>query len=318
MSPQKRERKKKEETGCTFLRTGRLLPRCAGRFVSHEEDSWDFGTVRNVQARPGGPATVRVPRQQQQDHARQPLQPQPHQQPTRGAPLPPGITSRDYAAPQPPPAQMDRPGAFETVRGGPVPSSVSSSSNGYGPTGISAHSEYDDYSSTGSSGDGGGGGGGTPVQIRDDAQARAAREALDRERARLEAMRLEDARRRASGEEEARRARLARERAEAMGTTSGSSDEHEDDAAEEEEDGGILGSVVLPVLDSVSSRFLGRLSRSTCNPRNSEPATRSMELIRSELPRRGRSTTASRVHKPATRSCASALRSVKSSVTFRV
>ena len=98
-----------------------------------------------------------------------------------------------------------------------------------------------------------------------DAQARAAaREALDRERARLEAMRLEDARRRASGEEEARRARLARERAEAMGTTtspSGSSDGHEDET-EEEEDAGILGSVVLPVLDSVSSRFMDdRLAR---------------------------------------------------------
>lgn len=98
-----------------------------------------------------------------------------------------------------------------------------------------------------------------------DAQARAAaREALDRERARLEAMRLEDARRRASGEEEARRARLARERAEAMGTTtsaSGSSDGHEDEIGEEE-DAGILGSVVLPVLDSVSFRFMDdRLAR---------------------------------------------------------
>lgn len=68
-------------------------------------------------------------------------------------------------------------------------------------------------------------------------------------------MRVEDARRRASGEEEAIRARLARERAEAMGTaTSGSSDGHEEDDAvqKEEADGGILGSVVLPVLDSVS------------------------------------------------------------------
>ncbi|GAA5965175.1 hypothetical protein JCM8115_005379 [Rhodotorula mucilaginosa] len=218
-------------------------------FVSHEEDSWDFGTVRNVQARPGGPATVRMPRQQQQQEpARQPLQSHSYQQPTHGAaPLQPGVTCRDYAAPE----QMDRSGAFETVRGGPAPS-VSASSNG-----ISAHSEYD-------RGGGGGEGGGIPVQARDDAQARAAaREALDRERARLEAMRLEDARRRASGEEEARRARLARERAEAMGTitsASGSIDGHEDEIGQEE-DGGILGSVVLPVLDSIHDRVTSPQAR---------------------------------------------------------
>ena len=88
-------------------------------------------------------------------------------------------------------------------------------------------------------------------------------------------MRLEDARRRASGEEEARRARLARERAEAMGTitsASGSIDGHEDEIGQEE-DGGILGSVVLPVLDSVSSRsikdFLTRLANRGIGKRQS-------------------------------------------------
>ncbi|GAA5975607.1 hypothetical protein JCM10908_005215 [Rhodotorula pacifica] len=242
--------------------------------LPQQEDSWDFGTVRNVHARPGGPATLR--RQRQQQEQSRPLQSiQPTQ--TRYAPTPPpsqqkqqqysDVRNRDYAAQ--PPAQAARPSqlqtaAFDTVRRGSAPC-VSSSNNGASV--VSAHSEYDDYSSAG----GGVGGRGAPAQTTGDAQARA-REALDRERAKLEALRLEDARRKASGEEEERMAKLARQRAEAMGlstsASSGSSGSVGEEASvsledeeEEADDDGILGTVVLPVLDSIHDRVTSQQAR---------------------------------------------------------
>ncbi|GAA6014218.1 hypothetical protein JCM10207_006136 [Rhodosporidiobolus poonsookiae] len=122
--------------------------------IPTQEDLWDFGTVRHVHARPGGPATLRR-QQQQQQQQRAPV----HAHDYGAAPA--------YSRPQHPQQQQQahqyaQP-AFDTVRAPAPPPS----SSGGGP---SAHSEYDAYSSA--SGDAG--------------------NALDRERERLEALRIRD------------------------------------------------------------------------------------------------------------------------------
>lgn len=227
------------------------------RFLPQQEDLWDFGTVRNVHARPGGPATLRRQREQQQ-HADARAFPQP---PTTHPRQPSAVPSQDYRSrdyAMPPPSQNHA--AFDTVRRGPPPVPSPARSTDTGPSGISAHSEYDEYSSAGGraapASQVAAGSGGSSSKERE-LQARA-RDALERERAKLEAMRLDDMRKHHNGEAEVRAARLAREREEAMGTAaSGQSGQIGKADPEQEDDDGILGSVVLPVLDSVSASAVG-------------------------------------------------------------
>ncbi|GAA6062379.1 hypothetical protein JCM10212_003188 [Sporobolomyces blumeae] len=229
-----------------------------------QEDLWDFGTVRHVHARPGGPATLRraqVQQVQQAQLAQQQAQ-QGQYRPPRDA-NDPGVRSRDYAHPAPgplrPPGPAGRtaappvttPPTFETVRravaapGPPptagvpstpprlpvLPSSSSTSSDGL----PSAHSEYDAYSPA-------------PASVIDPDDI--ARQALDRERDRLERLRFDGAAPDvgptvANGREEGRQG-----------------NEREREPSEEEDDeGNIIDTVALPVLDSIHDRITNPQAR---------------------------------------------------------
>ncbi|BGP54537.1 hypothetical protein JCM8202v2_002123 [Rhodotorula sphaerocarpa] len=221
-----------------------------------EGDLWDFGTVRTLNARPGGPATLRRQRQQQEQSRSFP------DPPNRG-PVPASerrqdVRSRDYAEQ----GRGLNPAALETVRRGPAAAPSSRPANIAGPSAVSAHSENDEYSSAA----GGASGRNSPAAAvaERDAQAHA-RDALDRERAKLAALRLEEARRDASArgeaedeEESSRAAWAAREREQA----SGSNGHGTVDGGEGEDDEGILGTVVLPVLDSIHDRVASPHARS--------------------------------------------------------
>lgn len=187
--------------------------------------------MRHVQARPG---TLR-----KNAAAAAAAQQKPPVRSDRDLPPPPvpGVRSRDYAATPQPPAPHARPPrdqpAFETVRKSiisPPPS---------------AHSEYSDYSTSPS----------VPNEQRP-------RVELDREKERIERERLVLQQR-----EQQQRAQVARPDSWASSEDGGGREEKEEEevtrertptngrtASEEDEEGGsILDTVVLPVLDSVSS-----------------------------------------------------------------
>ncbi|GAA5979517.1 hypothetical protein JCM5350_004920 [Sporobolomyces pararoseus] len=199
------------------------------------EDLWDFGTVRHVHARPGGPATLRRAQAQQAQQAQQRFQSQePH--------FDPNVRSHDYAhdssttrqATARHRQQLDP--TFETVRGAPPIASSTSATSLASSGAPSAHSEYDAYSSV------------APSAMDADERARAA---LDRERERLERMRL--------GQEEkektpARSNSQGRER-EVSQAVAGQ------DQEEEEGEGNILDTVALPVLDSIHDRITNQQAR---------------------------------------------------------
>ncbi|GAA6017866.1 hypothetical protein JCM11491_001197 [Sporobolomyces phaffii] len=200
-----------------------------------QEDLWDFGTVRHVHARPGGPATLRRAQAQQ---AQQRMQSQAPPEPFYD----PNVRSHDYAhgsmsrAPAAPAAhrhhQLDP--TFDTVRRANPPSAPSSSGSTplRGPP--SAHSEYDAYSSV------------APSSVDSDERARAA---LDRERERLERLKLEQEERERTPK---RSASQPRERQ--------ASNEGEDEP-EDEAEGNILDTVALPVLDSIHDRITNQQAR---------------------------------------------------------
>ncbi|GEM06691.1 serine/threonine kinase 25 [Rhodotorula toruloides] len=188
--------------------------------IPQPDELWDFGTVRHVHARAGGPASLRRQQQQQrQPVPHHPAYPSQHSQP------PPGVRSHDYAPRPPHPAAQQH--SYDTVRGTPP----SSSSDAAGPT--SAHSEYDDYSSAASSAGG----------ARDPEER--AREALDRERERLEALRLHD-------ERQVQQAMQEQQYAHGQNGATVQAGQSQDLGVDE---GGIMESVVLPVLDSSILRF---------------------------------------------------------------
>lgn len=191
------------------------------RALAQADDLWDFGTVRHVQARPDGPATIRRRQQQLQQQYQQYQQYQhpPPQQHSRAPPQAPHSRA-------PAPAEVVRSHDFaDTVRGSAPPSS--------------AHSVYDEYSSAASSSSAGtSAGAGTP-RANADADARA-RTALDRERQRLERLRL--------AEEERER---ERDREEELVRAQQQQQQYDQGPDVEEEGGEILDTVVLPVLDSV-------------------------------------------------------------------
>ncbi|GAA5931970.1 STE20 family serine/threonine-protein kinase [Sporobolomyces koalae] len=198
------------------------------------DDLWDFGTVRHVQARPGGPATLRRAQAQQAQQAQQRYQ---ETQESNGY-------IHDYAAspstqrvsPAPLSNQMNP--SFETVRRAvPVPTAPSSTSTGSVASrgNPSAHSEYDAYSS------------GVPSAVDADERARAA---LDRERERLEVLRLEQVREEEQHATPRRHDPQHRERE--------LSQEGEED---EDADGNILDTVALPVLDSIHDRITNPQAR---------------------------------------------------------
>ncbi|GAA5828369.1 hypothetical protein JCM11251_006216 [Rhodosporidiobolus azoricus] len=217
-----------------------------------QDDLWDFGTVRNVHARRDGPATLRRKQLQQQREQQQQAQYQQYQQ--WALPRGPEIRTHDYGAPPPGPLAPARGGgsaspAFETVRRAP-PSAPASSSSGGG--GLSAHSEYDEYSSQASS----------AGQERDgDARAR---DALDMERVRLEALRLREGAGGSATPTNGRRGENDGEEADEEDEGGRSeSVRAEADLEEGEEEGGILDSVVLPVLDSIHDRITNPNARAS-------------------------------------------------------
>lgn len=202
---------------------------CFDRSLQAQEDLWDFGTVRHVHARPGGPATLRrAQAQQAQQQYRQQSQP-PQHHPSHGS----SVRSHDYARASPStssqPLQPNPP--FDTVRRAPPSSAASFSSSN-----PSAHSEYDAFSSA------------APSTV--DADERA-RDALDRERDRLEKLRLQQV------QEEEDRYADDRSTTPRRGDVAsrGREDSNESQEDEEEAEGNILDTVVLPVLDSVSLVF---------------------------------------------------------------
>ncbi|GAA5969723.1 hypothetical protein JCM11641_008018 [Rhodosporidiobolus odoratus] len=212
--------------------------------IPTQEDLWDFGTVRHVQARQGGPATLRrnqQPPAQHQIHQQQP--PPPHG---------PSVRSYDSAASPQLAASGSQP-HFDTVRRAlpPAPPSTSAPSS---PGGPSAHSEYDAYSSAASSS-------GQDVDTDIDSDARA-RHALDRERERLEALRSREHERERGGATPTRRTvggagggtGAGDSRAEEADGEEGYGDE-EEGREEGEAEGGIMETVVLPVLDSIHDRI---------------------------------------------------------------
>ncbi|GAA5911170.1 hypothetical protein JCM6882_006597 [Rhodosporidiobolus microsporus] len=207
--------------------------------VPVQDDLWDFGTVRNVHARRDGPATVRRKQLQQQQ------QQQPQQQ-QRPLPRGPEVRTHDYGAPPGPPTPTRGGGsgspAFETVRRAPP----SAPSTGSGP---SSHSVYDEYSSNASS----------AGRDRDDDER--ARDALDRERARLEALRLRDQGGSATPTN-GRRGERYEDGEEADEEDAGGRN-GQAELEEGEEEGGILDSVVLPVLDSIHDRITNPTARAS-------------------------------------------------------
>ncbi|GAA5914647.1 uncharacterized protein JCM6883_001028 [Sporobolomyces salmoneus] len=200
---------------------------------SHEvqEDLWDFGTVRHVHARPGGPATLRRAQAQQ---AQQRFQSQePHHDPNvRSHDYAHGSTTRQSAAPH---QHHQLNPTFETVRRAPPlasPASAASLASGA----PSAHSEYDAYSTA------------APSAVDADERARAA---LDRERERLEKMRLEQEER----EHTPQRSQAEQPRQREF------SNEGSQEGEEEEGEGNILDTVALPVLDSIHDRITNQQAR---------------------------------------------------------
>lgn len=204
---------------------------------SHEvaEDLWDFGTVRHVHARPGGPATLRRA-QAQQAQQRVDAQQQQQQYEQQESRLDSNVRSHDFAhahgaSPSLAPSHGHHQSpTYDTVRRAvPLASSASTTSFASSNT-PSAHSEYDAYSSV------------APSAVDADERARAA---LDRERERLDALRLD----RDEGVASSQPQHRGREREPTQG------DEDEDG------EGNILDTVALPVLDSV------RATRSLPAPR---------------------------------------------------
>ncbi|TNY24501.1 kinase-like domain-containing protein [Rhodotorula diobovata] len=199
--------------------------------LAQADDLWDFGTVRHVQARSDGPATIRRRQQQLQQQYQQYQQYQhpPPQQHSRAPPQAPHSRA-------PAPAEVVRSHDFaDTVRGSAPPSS--------------AHSVYDEYSSAASSSSAGtSAGAGTP-RANADADARA-RTALDRERQRLERLRL--------AEEERER---ERDREEELVRAQQQQQQYDQGPDVEEEGGEILDTVVLPVLDSIHDRITNPAAR---------------------------------------------------------
>ncbi|GAA5876357.1 hypothetical protein JCM1840_005999 [Sporobolomyces johnsonii] len=207
-----------------------------------QDDLWDFGTVRHVHARPGGPATLRRAQAQAhaQAHAQAQAQVKVQGHPSHGpsvqshdyaaAPLP-SSSSSQFRAPPPSTSSASIHPPFDTVRRAPAPSTPTTPSSSGGP---SAHSEYDAYSSAGGS--------------SADPNERA-RDSLDRERVRLEALRIQE------DEEEDDAGRTP--------TKNGArraEPEHEEEL-DEDDGGNILDTVVLPVLDSIHDRITNPQAR---------------------------------------------------------
>lgn len=199
----------------------------ACRSQVQNDDLWDFGTVRNVQARPAtlrkNAAAAAAAQQSAPLHSDRELPPPPS----------PGVRAHDYATTSPsPPSPHARPArtggpdqpAFETVRRsivGPPPS---------------AHSEYSDYSSSPS----------VPSEQRPRVELDREKERIERER--LVGLQLEQHQRAQVSRPDSWASSEEGERREEERTPT-----RERTASEEDEDGGsILETVVLPVLDSVS------------------------------------------------------------------
>ncbi|GAA6034366.1 hypothetical protein JCM8097_002690 [Rhodosporidiobolus ruineniae] len=210
--------------------------------IAPQDDLWDFGTVRNVHARRDGPATLRRNQMAAQMAAAQAQQAQQQQRE--------GVRSRDYGAPE----RSASGGAYETVRlaAPPAPRTSSAASSSGGP---SAHSEYDAYSPS-------------PASAVNGHEPRSeeerAREALDRERGRLEALRLREGEggatpTRSGGRQDEREY----ENGHGHGGGGHAADAEEDELEEGEEPGGIMETVVLPVLDSIHDRITNPQARAS-------------------------------------------------------
>ncbi|GAA5869750.1 hypothetical protein JCM16303_001782 [Sporobolomyces ruberrimus] len=201
-----------------------------------QEDLWDFGTVRHVHARPGGPATLRRAQAQQ---AQQRYQSQNQSHPYQDL----NVRSHDYAQASVgrqqanvAPLQHQLNPTFDTVRrAAPPPSSSGSSESTPSQGPLSAHSEYDAYSSV------------APSSVDPDERARAA---LDREREKLEKLRLDQDERDRTPK---RSSSQPRERE--------ASHELQDEDQEEDGEGNILDTVALPVLDSIHDRITNQQAR---------------------------------------------------------
>ncbi|GAA5852659.1 hypothetical protein JCM8547_002580 [Rhodosporidiobolus lusitaniae] len=205
-----------------------------------QDDLWDFGTVRNVHARPNGPATLRRNQLAAAHQAALAQQAQQlPQQPSRRHEHGSSVQSFDYAS-HAPAASSSSP-RFETVRKAPPPAPPSSSGNG-------ATSEYDAYTDTTGS-----------VRRSDSVRAR---DALDRERERLAALRVSGG----GGTTPTRAGEGVNGRRHAREDTGEEADGEDGEAQEEEEEeeeGGILDTVVLPVLDSIHDRITNPAARAS-------------------------------------------------------
>ncbi|BGP14715.1 hypothetical protein JCM10213_002756 [Rhodosporidiobolus nylandii] len=231
--------------------------------IPTQEDLWDFGTVRHVHARPNGPATLRRNAQNPYAAAHAPPHappPQPSHSHYQNA-----VHARDYA--QPSGASPSSEPLFDTVRRAPPPASSASNPSSASTSGPSAHSEYDAYSSTT---------GGSVRRRNDEAAAvrtadERARDALDRERARLEALRLQ-------GGGATPKGRSREDSAE-----DADAEYEEDDGAREDEreegEEGIMETVVLPVIDSIHDRITNPAARASILR-----FRHAMEMVEREVP----------------------------------